>query len=181
MTVDGTDRMSKMCAAMVRASGPVFNCAASSLIGISTLIFSQSFETCYNCYANSLQSIWKNRHVLFEIGKWLTKGKDLKIRFPGDFAHFLHRELVQKDFEINWLKEFHKSFKTMLEKTNVTEMEFCDKVRLFFQFAPIFKNDVVFSQNGSQILYSRVYVQLEWGAGNDRVLLYYIYSNTTRH
>jgi hypothetical protein len=36
--------------------------------------------------------------------------------------------------------------------------EFCDKVRLFFQFAPIFKNDVVFSQNGSQILYSRVYV-----------------------
>jgi predicted RND superfamily exporter protein len=67
-------------------------------------------------------------------------------------------ELVQNDFELNWLKEFHKSFKTMLEKTNVTEMEFCDKVRLFFQFAPIFKNDVVFSQNGSQILHSRVYV-----------------------
>ncbi|XP_071145465.1 patched domain-containing protein 3-like [Mytilus edulis] len=64
-------------------------------------------------------------------------------------------ELVHSSFEINWLKEFYKSG---LAITNGTKMEFCNKVRMFFQFAPIFKNDVVFNDNGTEIKYSRVYV-----------------------
>lgn len=62
--------------------------------------------------------------------------------------------MVHRSFEINWLKEFYKAGLP----TNGTEMDFANNLRLFFQFAPILKNDAVFGENASQIIHSRVYV-----------------------
>lgn len=61
---------------------------------------------------------------------------------------------IDNKVQLSWLKEYYNSILV----DNKTEYEFCNKLRFFFKFAPVFKSDVVFSKNGSLITHSRIFV-----------------------
>ncbi|CAG2219679.1 unnamed protein product [Mytilus edulis] len=62
--------------------------------------------------------------------------------------------LFDNKFEINWLKEFNNLY----SNENFTEIEFIEKLHVFIEKNPMFKNDIVFDSNKTHILFSRFYV-----------------------